>query len=102
MANNEPDKIINIFNKTFAKALNGYDIEQYASYDKYILNMVQNASDEEALIIQNLGNSLSLSTILAMAKMNNSNSVDYINKVISLFKLNNSNIPDLGFVLFKT
>ena len=102
MANNEPDKIINIFNKTFAKALNGYDIEQYASYDKYILNMVQNASDEEALIIQNLGNSLSLSTILAMAKMNNSNSVDFINKVISLFKLNNSNIPDLGFVLFKT
>ena len=37
-----------------------------------------------------------------MAKMNNSVSVDFINKSIPLFKLNNSNIPDLGFVLFKT
>ena len=34
--------------------------------------------------------------------MNNSSSVDFINKAIPLFKLNNSTIPDLGFVLFKT
>ena len=50
----------------------------------------------------NLGNSLSLSTLLAMAKMNNSISVDFINQTIPLFKLNNSTIPDIGFVLFKT
>ena len=90
MANNTPEQIINVFNKTFAKALNGYDIEQYASYDKYILNIYQNSIDEEAKISINLANALSLSTLLAMAKMNNSISVDFINRTIPLFKLNNS------------
>ena len=102
LANNNPDQIINVFNKTFAKALNGYDIEQFVSYDKYILNIYQNSADEETNIAVNLGNSLSLSTLLAMAKMNNSVSVDFISQTIPLFKLNNSTIPDLGFVLFKT
>ena len=101
-ANNNPDEIINIFNITFAKALNGYDIEQFVSYDKYILNLTQNASDENSMIIKSLGNSISLSTLLAMAKMNNSSTIDFINKTIPLFKLNNSTIPDIGFVLFKT
>ena len=102
MATNNPDQIIKVFNNTFAKALNGYDIEQFVSYDKYILNIFQNSSDEDSKIAINLGNSLSLSTILAMAEMNNSNYVDFINRTISLFKLNNSTIPDIGFVLFKT
>ncbi len=101
-ASTDPNKIIKIFNDRFAKALNGYDIDQFVSYDKYILNLVQNSSDEESKIIYNLGNALSLSTLLSMAKMNNSISVDFINKTIPLFKLNNSSIPDLGFVLFKT
>lgn len=101
-ANTDPNQIIKIFNDRFAKALNGYDIEQFVSYDKYILNLVQNATDEESKISYNLGISLSLSTLLAMAKMNNSISVDFINKTIPLFKLNSSSIPDLGFVLFKT
>jgi len=99
---NEPEKIIEIFNKTFAKALNNYDIEQFIGFDKYVLNITENASEEEAPIINNLGNSLSLATILAMAKMNNSNAIDFINQTIPMFKLNNSVIPDLGFVLFKT
>ena len=94
LANNNPDQIINVFNKTFAKALNGYDIEQFVSYDKYILNIYQNSADEETNIAVNLGNSLSLSTLLAMAKMNNSVSVDFISQTIPLFKLNNSTIPD--------
>ena len=102
IANTDPNQIIKIFNDRFAKALNGYDIEQFVSYDKYILNLVQNATDEESKISYNLGISLSLSTLLAMAKMNNSISVDFINKTIPLFKLNSSSIPDLGFVLFKT
>ena len=102
ISNNNPEKIINIFNNTFSKALNGYDIEQFVSYDKYILNLVQNASEEDSLVVKNLGNSISLSTLLAMAKMNNSVSVDFINQSIPLFKLNNSVIPDIGFVLFKT
>ena len=37
-----------------------------------------------------------------MARMNNSNNVEFINENIPLFKLNNSTIPDLGFILFKT
>ena len=102
MANTNPEIIINVFNKTFSKALNGYDIEQYSSYDKYILNIYQNSIDEEVKISINLANALSVSTLLAMAKMNNSISVDFINKTIPLFKLSNSTIPDLGFVLFKT
>ena len=37
-ANSTPDEIITIFNNTFSKALTNYDIEQFTSYDKYILN----------------------------------------------------------------
>ena len=102
MANNNPDQIIKVFNNTFAKALNGYDIEQFVSYDKYILNIFQNSSDEDSKIAINIGNSLSLSIILAMAEMNNSNYVDFINRTISLFKLNNSTKLDICFALFKT
>ena len=36
-ANSNPDEIISIFNNTFSKALTGYDIEQFPTYDKYIL-----------------------------------------------------------------
>ena len=102
MATNNPDQIIKVFNNTFAKALNGYDIEQFVSYDKYILNIFQNSSDEDSKIAINIGNSLSLSIILAMAEMNNSNYVDFINRTISLFKLNNSTKLDICFALFKT
>jgi len=101
-ANTNPEEIIALFNKTFSKALTGYDIEQFASYDKYILNLVQNSNDEELPIMSSLGHALSVSTLLAMAKMNNSNYIEFINENISLFKLNNVTIPDLGFILFKT
>ena len=101
-ANSNPDEIIEIFNKTFSKALTGYDIEQFPTYDKYILNLVQNASDIELPIISLLGHSLSVSTLLAMAKMNNTNNIEFINQNIALYKLNNNAIPDLGWVLFKT
>ena len=37
-----------------------------------------------------------------MAKMNNSNYIQFIGETIPLFKLNNTNIPDIGFILFKT
>ena len=63
MATNNPDQIIKVFNNTFAKALNGYDIEQFVSYDKYILNIFQNSSDEDSKIAINIGNSLSLSIV---------------------------------------
>ena len=101
-ANSTPDEIITIFNNTFSKALTNYDIEQFTSYDKYILNFVQNASDKDIPIISLLGNSLSVSTLLAMAKMNNTNNIEFINQNIPLYKLNNNVIPDLGWVLFKT
>ena len=101
-ANTNPEEIITLFNNLFSKALTGYDIEQFTSYDKYILNLVQNASDVELPIISQLGHALSVSTLLAMARMNNSNNVEFINENIPLFKLNNSTIPDLGFILFKT
>ena len=101
-ANSTPDEIITIFNNTFSKALTNYDIEQFTSYDKYILNFVQNASDKDIPIISLLGNSLSVSTLLAMAKMNNKNNIEFINQNIPLYKLNNNVIPDLGWVLFKT
>ena len=101
-ANTNPEEIISLFNKTFSKALTGYDIEQFTSYDKYILNLVQNSNDEEMPIMSSLGHALSVSTLLAMAKMNNSNNITFINENISLYKLNNVTIPDLGFILFKT
>ena len=101
-ANTNPEEIITLFNNLFSKALTGYDIEQFTSYDKYILNLVQNASDVDLPIISQLGHALSISTLLAMARMNNSNNVEFINENIPLFKLNNSTIPDLGFILFKT
>ena len=101
-ANSNPDEIISIFNNTFSKALTGYDIEQFPTYDKYILNMVQNASDIDMPVMNCLGHALSVSTLLAMAKMNNTNNIEFINQNIALYKLNNSTIPDLGFVLFKT
>ena len=101
-ANTNPEEIITLFNNLFSKALTGYDIEQFTSYDKYILNLVQNASDVELPIISQLGHALSVSTLLAMARMNNSSNVEFINENIPLFKLNNSTIPDLGFILFKT
>ena len=66
-ANSNPDEIITIFNKTFSKALTGYDIEQFTAYDKYILNLVQNASDIELPIISLLGHSLSVSTLFILS-----------------------------------
>ena len=101
-ANTNPEEIIALFNNYFAKALTGYDIEQFTTYDKYILNLVQNANDTDIPIISLLGHSLSVSTLLAMAKMNNSNNIEFINNNIALYKLNNTTIPDLGFILFKT
>ena len=101
-ANSTPEEIITLFNNSFSKALTGYDIEQFTAYDKYILNLVQNANDTDLPIISLLGHSLSVSTLLAMARMNNSNNIEFINSNIPLFKLNNVNIPDLGFILFKT
>jgi enolase len=101
-ANTTPEEIITLFNNSFSKALTGYDIEQFTAYDKYILNLVQNATDTDLPIISLLGHSLSVSTLLAMARMNNSNNIEFINSNIPLFKLNNVNIPDLGFILFKT
>ena len=101
-ANTTPEEIITLFNNSFSKALTGYDIEQFTAYDKYILNLVQNANDTDLPIISLLGHSLSVSTLLAMARMNNSNNIEFINSNIPLFKLNNVNIPDLGFILFKT
>ena len=101
-ANSTSEEIITLFNNYFSKALTGYDIEQFSAYDKYILNLVQNASDRDLPIISSLGHALSVSTLLAMAKMNNSNSIDFINENIPLYKLNNTTIPDLGFILFKT
>ena len=101
-ANTNPEEIITLFDNYFSKALTGYDIEQFTTYDKYILNLVQNANDTDAPIISLLGHSLSVSTLLAMAKMNNSNNIEFINNNIALYKLNNTTIPDLGFILFKT
>ena len=101
-ANTNPEEIIALFNNYFAKALTGYDIEQFTTYDKYILNLVQNANDTDAPIISLLGHSLSVSTLLAMAKIHNYNNIEFINSNIPLYKLNNSTIPDLGFILFKT
>ena len=101
-ANTNPEEIITSFNNYFSKALTGYDIEQFAAYDKYILNLVQNANDNDLPIMSLLGHSLSVSTLLAMAKMNNSNNIEFINNNIPLYKLNNVTIPDLGFILFKT
>ena len=101
-ANSTSEEIITLFNNYFSKALTGYDIEQFSAYDKYILNLVQNASDRDLPIISSLGHALSVSTLLAMAKMNNSNNIDFINENIPLYKLNNTTIPDLGFILFKT
>ncbi len=101
-ANTNPEEIITLFNNYFAKALTGYDIEQFATYDKYILNLVQNANDTDVPIISLLGHSLSVSTLLAMAKIHNSNNIEFINSNIPLYKLSNTTIPDLGFILFKT
>ena len=101
-ANTNPEEIITLFDNYFSKALTGYDIQQFTTYDKYILNLVQNANDTDAPIISLLGHSLSVSTLLAMAKMNNSNNIEFINNNIALYKLNNTTIPDLGFILFKT
>ena len=101
-ANTNPEEIIALFNNYFAKALTGYDIEQFTTYDKYILNLVQNANDTDIPIISLLGHSLSVSTLLAMAKIHNYNNIEFINSNIPLYKLINSTIPDLGFILFKT
>ena len=91
-----------MFNKIFSTPLTGYDIEQFSGYDKYLLNIVQNVLDEDQNIITLLSHSLSVSTLLAMAKMNNSNYIKFIGEKIPLFRLNNTNIPDIGFILFKT
>jgi len=91
-----------VFNKIFSTPLTGYDIEQFSGYDKYLLNIVQNVLDEDQNIITLLSHSLSVSTLLAMAKMNNSNYIKFIGEKIPLFRLNNTNIPDIGFILFKT
>ena len=64
--------------------------------------MVQNASDIDMPVMNCLGHALSVSTLLAMAKMNNTNNIEFINQNIPLYKLNNNVIPDLGWVLFKT
>ena len=101
-ANSTPEEIIVLFNNYFSKALTGYDIEQFTAYDKYILNLVQNASDKDLPIISSLGHGLSVSTLLAMAKMSNSNNIQFINETIPLYKLSSTTIPDLGFILFKT
>ena len=67
-----------MFNKIFSTPLTGYDIEQFSGYDKYLLNIVQNVLDEDQNIITLLSHSLSVSTLLAMAKMNNSNYIKFI------------------------
>ena len=102
-ATEKPEELIKIYENVFNKGINEYNIEQFISYDKYLLNLCDTVIDEnESNIAKNLCHSLSLSTLLAMSKMNNSNIIDFINSTIPLYKLNSSNIPDLGFVIFKT
>ena len=41
-ANSNPEHIIEIFDNTFAKGINGYNIEQFNSYDKYLAALLFN------------------------------------------------------------
>ena len=103
IATQKPEDIINVFTNVFSKGIDSYNIEQFISFDKYILNLCDTVVDEtESKIALSLCNSLSLSTLLAMSKMNNMNIINFINDTIPSYKLNNSNIPDLGFIIFKT
>ena len=102
-AKSNPEHIIEIFDNIFAKGINGYNIEQFNSYDKYLSALSNISSNEEDIAIAtSLCNSISLATLLSMCILNRESMVNFINENFSHFKLNNSNIPDLGFILFKT
>ena len=102
-ANSNPQHIIEIFENTFAKGINGYNIEQFNSYDKYLAALSNISSSEEDIAIANcLSNSISLATLLSMSILNKESMISYINENLTQFKLNNTNVSDLGFILFKT
>ena len=44
---NNQDKVIELFSNTFSKGINGYIIEQFESYDKYIGALADAVSDED-------------------------------------------------------
>ena len=94
-----PEKIIEIFEK-FSKGVNNYNIEQFNSFDKYLLALAQNENEKN--IANLISNSISISTFISMAKISDFPIVNFVNTNFNHFILNNENIPDLGFILFKT
>lgn len=103
LATTSQEQFIEVFNYIFKDSIKGYNIEQFSSYDKYVLSLPKNAkSENDKLIADSLANSITLSTLLAICKMQNISLIDYINLQMPQFKMNANAIPDIGFTLFKT
>ena len=103
LATTSQDQFIEVFNYIFKDSIKGYNIEQFSSYDKYVLSLPKNAkSENDKLIADSLANSITLSTLLAICKMQNTSLINYINLQMPQFKMNANAIPDIGFTLFKT
>ena len=99
--NQNPEKIEEIFDKF--DCINDYNIENFSSFNQSLEGLVQNLEDEnDKLIAYNLSNSISLSSFVSMSIMNNLSLIDFIYEKYEDFILNEENIPDLGFILFKT
>ena len=99
--NENPDKLNEIFDKF--DCINDYNIENFSSFNQSLEGLVQNLEEENDKIIgYNLSNSISLSTFVSMSKMNNLSLIDFIYENYEDYILNEENIPDLGFILFKT
>ena len=96
------DKVIELFSNTFSKGINGYIIEQFESYDKYIGALADAVSDEDKPLAKCLSNAISIATLISMSNMAGLSLVNYVNRYLPQNKFNNTAIPDIGFVLFKT
>jgi len=96
-----PDKITEIFDKF--ESINDYNIENFDVFNQSLEGLVQNLEDENDKIIgYNLSNSISLSTFASMSMMSNLSLINFIYENYEDYVLNEDNVPDLGFILFKT
>jgi len=96
-----PEKITEIFDKF--DCINDYNIENFNVFNQSLEGLVQNLEDENDKIIgYNLSNSISLSTFASMSMMSNLSLINFIYENYEDYVLNEDNVPDLGFILFKT